>query len=170
MAHAEIAGLTSREPEKTLEQMLVAIGESLSNLASSDDGDDEQGEYDEETEQGKLSEDDEPGWVMGTITKTVEQRMKRFRQEQMNLDEQTQPGWDDAVDFFREQDKKYGTSELRVPAVVQQQTNDDAPTPPPKTFGEHMDSLDILPGISQRPQGTCRPGCSHIRLDSVKPQ
>jgi hypothetical protein len=26
---------------------------------------------DEETEQGKLSEDDEPGWVMGTISKMV---------------------------------------------------------------------------------------------------
>jgi len=25
-------------------------------------------EDDEETEQGKLNEDDEPGWVMGTIT------------------------------------------------------------------------------------------------------
>jgi len=33
-----IAGLTSREPEKTFEEMLVAIGDSLSHLASSDDG------------------------------------------------------------------------------------------------------------------------------------
>ena len=51
--------------------MLVAIGESLSDLAGSDDGADEEDEDDEETEQGKLSEDDEPGWVMGTITNTV---------------------------------------------------------------------------------------------------
>ena len=170
MTQAEIAGLTSREPEKTFEEMLVAIGDSLSDLASSDDGEDGEEEDDEETEQGNLSEDDEPGWVMGTITKTVQQRMERFRQKQMKLDELTQPGWEDAADYFRERDKKYGTTELRVPAVVQPQTMDDAPAPPPATFGELMESLDIVPGISQRPQGTSRPGSSHIRLGSVKPQ
>jgi hypothetical protein len=170
MTQAEIAGLTSREPEKTFEEMLVAIGDSLSDLASSDDGEDGEEEDDEETEQGNLSEDDEPGWVMGTITKTVQQRMERFRQKQMKLDELTQPGWEDAADYFSERDKKYGTTELRVPAVVQPQTMDDAPAPPPATFGELMESLDIVPGISQRPQGTSRPGSSHIRLGSVKPQ
>ena len=40
MTHAEIAGLTSREPQKTSEEMLVAIGDSLSDLACSDDGED----------------------------------------------------------------------------------------------------------------------------------
>ena len=99
--HTEIAGLTSREPEKTFEEMMAAIGDTLSDLASSDDG--EHGEdEDEETAQGKLSEDDEPGWVMGTITKTVQQRMESFRQKQMKLDEWTQPGWEDAADNFRE--------------------------------------------------------------------
>jgi hypothetical protein len=81
MPHAEIAGLTSREPEKTLEEMLVAIGDSLSDLASSDDGEDGEEEDDEEAVQGHLSEDDQPGWVMGTITKTVQQRMERFREK-----------------------------------------------------------------------------------------
>jgi len=33
-----------------------------------------------------------------------------------------------------------------------------------------MERLDIVPGISQMPQGTSRPGISHIRLGSVKPQ
>ena len=33
-----------------------------------------------------------------------------------------------------------------------------------------MEKLDIVPGISQMPQGTSRPGSSHIRLGSVKPQ
>ena len=80
MRHAEIAGLTSRESEKTSEVMLVAIGDSLSDLASSPDGEDGEEEDDEETEQGNLSEDDKTGWVMGTITKTVQQRMERFRQ------------------------------------------------------------------------------------------
>jgi hypothetical protein len=92
MTHAELAGLTSREPEKMFEEMLVAIGDSLSDLASSDDGEDGEDEDDEETEQGKLSEDDEPSWVMGIITKTVQQRMERFRQKQMKFDELTQPG------------------------------------------------------------------------------
>jgi hypothetical protein len=170
MTHAEITGLTSREPERTFEEMLVAIGHTLSDLASSDHGEDGEDEDDEETEQGKLSDDDEPGWVMGTITKMVQQSMESFRQKQMKLDELTQPGWEDAADSFRERDKKYGTSKLRVPAVVQQQTNDDAPAPPPTTFGELMESVDIVPGISQTLQGTSRPGSSHIGLGSVKPQ
>jgi len=150
--------------------MLVAIGDSLSDLASSDDGEDREDEDDEETEQGKLSEDDEPGWLMGTITKAVQQRMERFRPKQMKLDELTQPGWEDAADYFRERDMKYATFELRVPAVIQPQTNDDAPAPQPTTFGELTDSVDIVPGISQRPQGTSWPGSSHISLGSVKPQ
>jgi len=170
MMHAEIAGLTYREPDKTFEEMLLAIGVSLSDLASSDNREDGEDDDDEETEQGKLSKDDEPGWVMGTITNTVQQRMERFWQKQMKLDELTQPGWDDAADYFCERDMKYGTSELRVAAVVQLQTNDDAPAPPTTTFRELMESVNIVPGISQRPQGTSRPGSSHIRLGSVKPQ
>jgi hypothetical protein len=65
-----------------LENMLVAIGYILSDLASSDYGEDG-----EETEQGMQSRDDEPGWVMGTITKTVQQRIGRFRHKQMTLEE-----------------------------------------------------------------------------------
>ena len=169
MTHAEIAGLTPREPEKTFEEMMADIGDSLSDLASSDDGEDGEDE-DEETELGKLSEDDEPGWVMGTISKTVQQRIESFRQKQMKLDELTQPGWEDAADYFRERDKKYGTAEFRVPVVVQPQTDDDASAPPATTFGELMERLDIVPGILQMPQGTSRPASSHIRLRSVKPQ
>jgi len=154
MKRAEIVGLTYREPEKTFEEMLVAIRESLSDLASYDDRQDGQDEDDEDTEQGKLSEDDEPGWVLGSITKMGQQRMDRLRQKQMKLDELTQPGWEAAADYFCERHKKYGTSELRVLAVVQLQSNDDAPAHPPTTFGELMASVDIVPGISQRPQGT----------------
>jgi hypothetical protein len=102
MTHAELAGLTSRKPEKTSEEMLVAIGDSLSDLKSSDDGDGGEDEDDEETEQRKLSKDDEPGWVMGTITKMEQQRMERFRQKKMKFEELTQPGWEDAADYFRE--------------------------------------------------------------------
>jgi len=82
--------------------MLVAIGGSLSDLASSNNGEDGEDEDKEETEQGKLSEDDEPGWVMGTITKTVQQHMERFWQNQMKLHELTQPGWEDAANYLRQ--------------------------------------------------------------------
>jgi len=147
--------------------MLVAIGDSLSDLASSDDGEDGEDEDDEETEEGKLSEDDKPGLMMGTITKMVLQRMERFRQKQKKFHELTQPGSEDAADYFGERDKKYGKSELRGLAVVQKQTKDEAPPHPPTTFAELMDSLDIVHGISE---GTSQPGSSHIRLGSVKPQ
>ena len=167
MTHAELAGLTTRKPEKMFQELLFAIADSLSGLPSSDDGDDGEDEDDEETEQGKLSEDDEQGWVMGTITKTVQQRMERFRQKHMMFDELTQLGWEDAADYFHEQDEKYGTSELRVLAVVQPLMNDNAPPHSPTTFAELMVSLDSVPGISQ---GTSRAGSSHIRLGSVRPQ
>jgi len=72
---AEHSGLTNREPEMTFQEMMVAIRDSVSDLASSGNGEDEEDEDDEETEKGKLSEDDEPGWVMGPITKTVQQSM-----------------------------------------------------------------------------------------------
>jgi hypothetical protein len=102
MTHAEIVRLTSRDPEMTCDVMLVAIRDSLSDLVSSDDGEDGEDEDDEVTEQGKLSEDDEPGWVKGTISKTVPQRMVRFRQKQIKHDELTQLGWEDAADYLCE--------------------------------------------------------------------
>jgi hypothetical protein len=170
MPHDEIAGLTSRVPEKTFEEMMVAIGDSLSDLASSDDGVDGEEENADETEQRNLSEDDEPSWVMGTITTTVQQRMDRFRQKQMKFDELTQPGWEDAADYFRERDKKYGTTALSFPAIIQPQTHFYSPALLPATFEELMESLDIVPRIFQRPQGTSPPASTHIRLGSVKPQ
>jgi len=51
----------------------------------------------------------------------------------------TQPGWEDAADYFRERDKKYGKSALRVPAVIQQQTDVVAVIPDPTTIGELME-------------------------------
>jgi len=71
MKHTEIADLTNREPAKTVEEMMVPIEVSLSDLASSSDGEAGEDEDDKETEQVKLSKDDEPGWVMSTISTTV---------------------------------------------------------------------------------------------------
>ena len=69
MRSAESGGLTAREPGETFEKMMDAIRDSRSDLVRSDNEQD--GEDDDDTEQGKLSKDDEPGWVMGIISKTV---------------------------------------------------------------------------------------------------
>ena len=151
---AENSGLTTRELKITFHKMIVAIRDSLSNIASSDNGEDGEDEYHEETAQGKLSEDDEPSWVMGTIPKMVDHRMERFRQKQIKLDKLTQRGWGDAADHFLERYKKYGTSELRVLAVVQPQTDRDVAAPALTTLGALVECRDIVPGRSQIPQGT----------------
>jgi len=170
MKHAKIARLTAGEPKITFEEMLIAIGDSLSDLAGSDNGEDWEDEDDEETKQGRRSDDDEPGWVMGTITNTVQQCMERFRQKQIKLDELTHLGCEDAAKYFCVRNERYGTSKLRVLAIVQPQTDDDAAAHAVTTFGELIKSLEIVPGISQMPQGTSRPGSTRIRLGSVMPQ
>lgn len=63
------------------------IGDSLSDHGTSDDGVDGADQDDAEMPQGKLSEDTEPGWVMGTMTQTVQQRLERFRPRLMKLNE-----------------------------------------------------------------------------------
>jgi len=85
---------------------------------------------------------------MGTIFKTVQHHRESFRQEQIWLDELTIPGWGDATDYFWEADMKYGTTELKVPAVVKPQKDMAAATPSLTTFGELMQALIIVPGQS----------------------
>jgi len=131
-------GLTTRKPGHTFHRMMVAIGDSLSKVTSSDGGHDGQGEDDDDAEQGQLSKGDDPGVVMGTITKTVQQRMERYWQNQMKLDVLTQLGWEDAADYFSERDKQYGRSELWVPAGIQPHMDDNAGAPTATTFGELM--------------------------------
>jgi len=91
MGNVENGQSTTTKPKMTFEDMLNAVGDSLSDLASSED--DEDGEDEDVDEEdighGKLSEDDKPGWVMGTISKTVQHRIQRFRQKQMRLDRLT---------------------------------------------------------------------------------
>jgi hypothetical protein len=171
MSNADRERSITRKAEKTFQKMLNAFGDSLSDLASSDDEKDgEHKEEEHDTELGKLSEDDEPGWVMGTISKMVPHCMESFQQTQMGLEKLTQPGSGDMADYFRERDTKYGTAKLMVPAVVRPLTDSTAATPLPKTFGEPMQTVDIVPGQSQMPQETSRPGSSQMRLGSVKLQ
>jgi len=172
MENVEKGRSTTTKPEITFEEMLNAIGDSLSDLASSEDEEDGEDEDDDEedTGHGKLSEDDEPGWVMGTISKTVKHRMETFRQKQLRLDELMQPGWGDVADYFREREMKYGTADLKIPAVGKPQEDSTAATPSPTTFGELMQALNIVPGQSQMPQVTSRQETSQMRLGSEKPQ
>jgi len=112
MRNAEKAGLTTTKPETTLEELLNDIGDSLSDFASSDDedGGEDKDHEEEDPAGGKLSEDEEPGWVMGTISKMVQYRMEHCRQKQMKLEKLTQLGFGDAAHYFREMDKKYDTA------------------------------------------------------------
>jgi len=156
MRNAENTGFTTTKPEPTFEEMLNAIRDSLSDLASSDDGEDGEDEDDDEDnpELGKLSKDDEPGWVIGTISETVQNRMESFRQKQIKLDKFSQPGWGDVAEYFGERDKMYGTTELKVLAVVQSLREVDATSCAPMTFGFLMETRDCVLGKLQMPQVT----------------
>jgi hypothetical protein len=95
--NAESVGMTNRECKKPFKEIMVAIGDRLSHCASSDDEENGDDVEDEDTGQGKLSEDDKPG-LMGTTTKMVQQRMERFQYNQMKVNKLRQPGWENAVD------------------------------------------------------------------------
>ena len=124
----------------------------------------------EDTELGKLSEDDRPGWVMETISKRIQQCMDSFQQTQMRLDKLRQQGWGDAADYIQERDLMYRAAELKVPAGSMPQTDKDAAPPAETTFGELQETLDIVPGKLQIPQGTSRAGSHHLRLGTGKLQ
>jgi hypothetical protein len=94
---------------------------------------------------------------MGTISNTVQQNMERFRQKQMKLDKLILPGHGESACYFHESDKKYGTSELRVLAVVKLRTDQDVAAPAPTTYGDIVGCLNIVHGILQMPQGTFQP-------------
>jgi len=112
LRHAEKAGSTTSVREASREGMLNAIEDCLSNLTRSyDEVDGEDEENDEEdTELCKLCDDDEPGWVMSTISKMELHSMETFWQKQLSLDELIQPGWGDAADYFRQRDMQCETA------------------------------------------------------------
>jgi len=71
MRNAEKAGMTTGKHKKSFKEILNRIGDSLNHLASSfdeEDGTDDEDDQ-EDTELRKLHNDDEPGWVMGIISK-----------------------------------------------------------------------------------------------------
>ena len=95
MRHAEKAGLTTTKLENKSDEIVNAMGESLSNLTNSDDEEDGGIEDDDgnTTELEKLREVDAAGWVMSTISKIVQQHMEIFQLMQRRLDELMHLGW-----------------------------------------------------------------------------
>lgn len=86
--NTENAGLATSKPKISFPEMLHAIKDSLTDLASSNNEEDQDIEDndEEDTVLGMLSEDDKSGWVMGTISKSVLHRLESFRQKQIILD------------------------------------------------------------------------------------
>jgi len=127
--------------------MSNATEDSLCDLFCSDDvedGDDVEDDKDN-TELGKLTKGVTSSWMIHTISKMVQYRVGGFRQQQLRLDELTQPRWRDEDDYFIESDIKYGMVELKVPAAVKDHTDMTVATPSPTISGEPMGTLDIVP-------------------------
>jgi len=65
---------------------------------------------------------------------------------------------------------KHGTAEIKFLAVVKFQIDTTAATPSPTTFGEHIQTYNIVRRLSQMPAVTSGPGGGQLRLGSEKPQ
>jgi len=100
--------------------MLNGIGDSQGNLESSDNEEDGEDEIDDEEhpELGKLSENDDPSWVMGTNSKKVQQHKEGFRQKWIMFDYVMQPGSSNAAVCISDSGKTYWMAKLKVPVVV----------------------------------------------------
>jgi len=88
--------------------MLYAIGDSLSDLASSDNEKKGEDEVDDKKywKLGKFRADDEHSRVLGTISSMVKHCMLQFQQKQMRFDELKGLGYRDAADYILEGDLK----------------------------------------------------------------
>jgi hypothetical protein len=65
---------------------------------------------------------------------------------------------------------KYGTAEVKVPAVVKPLKDTTAATPLLTTVGEHMQTLQSVQGQSEMPAVTSRLDSSQMSLGSEKTQ
>jgi hypothetical protein len=148
------------------EEILNAIGDSLSNPSHSDDMQDgeEEAADEEDADLSKLSDDDEPRWVMGTISKTVRHCIESFRQKQMRHDRLMQLGWGDAANYLGRRDMKYRTAELMVMAVVKHQIDTNAAPPSLTILGEQTHTVEIFHGQSHMSAVTSQPGSDQMRL------
>jgi len=146
MQNAANVELATKEPEIPSKHMMIAIGEGLSNHAYFKTVEDGHDKDDEDTELGKLSEDDQPGWVVATMPITAQQRMQTYRQMWIKLDELIQPGWGYTANNFCGRNTMYGIIELMMLAVGNLQTDKVAAVPTLMRVGDLMESLDIVLG------------------------
>ena len=90
--------------------------------------------------------------------------MECFWQKVMRLDELRKPGWVDAAYYLFERDEINRTTKLKVPAVVQPQSKNEADSSALRTLGEPTETLGHIPGTSLMPQVTSRTGSCHMRI------
>ena len=115
----------TKKAQKPFQEILNAIRDSLSDLETSNnevDGDDKD-YYEQDSDLGNLNEDEEPGWVMGTISKMLQQCLNIFQQKQIRPDKLMKLGWGDIAEHFRERDMIYGTARLWCAVVIDPQTD-----------------------------------------------
>jgi len=165
-------GLTSWQPEKSFEEVQNPIGDWLSDPVSSKDEEygDNEDDDEEDAALATLSEDDEPSWVKGTISKPVQQFMEGSWPKPMCLHESMQPWWGDVANYFCESDMMHGMAEMRVPAVGQLESNQVVAWHAPQTLGEEIYTLDIVPGKLWMPLVTFRMGRCHMTQGSGNSQ
>jgi hypothetical protein len=89
MVTSENMGLMSREQENMFSEMMLAFQVSLRDIPRSDNTGMRKRNNDE-TDRGKVSEDDQPGWVLGTRLNIFQPLMESFRQIQIKLEAFTQ--------------------------------------------------------------------------------
>jgi len=85
--NAEKAQLIIRKSDNAFQEVLDAIWDSMNDLRSSENEEDVENTEDiaEDIELANLSEDDKPGWVIGTISKTVQHQMRSYQKSWKNL-------------------------------------------------------------------------------------
>jgi len=67
-------------------------------------------------------------------------------------------------------DEKYSRAKWTVSAVLLPLMKDDAGPSALTSFGELIDTVDMIPGKSPVLEGTSRPGCSKMKLRSGESQ
>jgi hypothetical protein len=85
-------GLTNNQPKETSVELIVTLRPTLSDHAASNNGEHREDSDVNQAVQGLVSNDEEPGWVIGTFTKIAHQVLKRFLQMQMKLDKSADQG------------------------------------------------------------------------------
>lgn len=72
--------------------MIITIQYTFSDLPTSNNGKHGEPSDVNKPAQSMVSNDEEPGWVIGTYTKIEQQALQRFLQMQMKLDKLSDPG------------------------------------------------------------------------------